>query len=366
MAGDIESEAPILEQASRWWALLNSESASCSDHREFGEWVGRSPERVAAYLQTARLVKALKSPQLTWPSTTAEALIREARTSSTRVLPFSSRQVTNRVDQGVHRRFPWRFSGAMVAVLLMGIGLSLFVLQMPTELKTGLGEQRSVLLDDGSRVTLNTASTIQVELRKAHRRVHLIQGEALFEIAHDAGRPFEVQVRNAVLIDVGTQFNVDMRPNGTTVTVIDGRVAIASVDSADSAGARAGHGVPATTRESLTLGPRDRLVITTSGLGAPQHDTNVASSLAWTRRELMFERRPLGEVAKEFNRYNRDRIDIDSPELERQEVTGIFEAKDPASFLAFLSSVPNVEIREAPDGDHIVAIRNGATHPGSR
>jgi ferric-dicitrate binding protein FerR (iron transport regulator) len=80
----------------------------------------------------------------------------------------------------------------------------------------------------------------------------------------------------------------------------------------------------------------------------------------------MFEHRPLSEVAEEFNRYNKDRIDIDSAELRRQEVTGVFNAKDPASFVAFLSSVPGVEIREGANGTHIVSLRSPAGHPDTR
>jgi transmembrane sensor len=92
----------------------------------------------------------------------------------------------------------------------------------------------------------------------------------------------------------------------------------------------------------------------------------VAASVAWIQRQLMFEHRPLSEVAEEFNRYNKDRIDIDSAELKRQEVTGVFEAKDPASFVAFLSSIPGVEIREGANGTHIVLLRSPTSHPDTR
>jgi transmembrane sensor len=103
-------------------------------------------------------------------------------------------------------------------------------------------------------------------------------------------------------------------------------------------------------------------VITTSGPEAPQHGVNVAPAVIWTQRQLIFERRPLGEVAEEFNRYNRDRIDISSAELKGQEVTGVFEAKDPASFVAFLSGIPGVQIKEGADGAHIVTLQSQAMH----
>src|SRR5580698_1803706 len=112
VASDMESPTSVLEQASHWWELLHSDSASSSDHREFGEWVARSPERVEAYLQTARLVKAIKSPRLIWPSTAAEVLIREAKTSPETVLPFSTTRVSGSVGRGQVRHFRSRFAWA--------------------------------------------------------------------------------------------------------------------------------------------------------------------------------------------------------------------------------------------------------------
>ena len=355
----------VLEQASHWWELLHSDSASSSDHREFGEWVARSPERVEAYLETARLVKAIKSPRLIWPSTAAEVLIREAKSSPETVLPFSTAGAAASVDRRGARRSHGRLAWVAAAVLLIGVGLVLFMLETPQEFRTALGEQRSVLLADGSRVTLNTASTIEVNLHNARREVRLVQGEALFEVAHDAARPFVVRAGNALLKDVGTQFNVDMHSNGTTVTVVEGRVAVDSPGAREIAGAQAddsGRG----TVEPLILGANDRVLVTPAGVGAPQRGVNVAASVAWTQRQLMFDHRPLSEVAEEFNRYNRDRIDIDSAELKRQEVTGVFEAKDPASFVAFLSSIPGVEIREGANGTHIVLLRSPTGHPDAR
>jgi transmembrane sensor len=365
VASDMESTTSILEQASHWWELLHSEGASSADHREFGEWVARSPERVEAYLQTARLVRAIKSPRLRWPNTTAEVLIREAKASPEAVLPFSTGRITAPVDRA-GARYSHRYAWGAAAVLLVGIGLALFMLETPQEFSTALGEQRSVLLADGSRVTLNTASTIQVNLHSRRRWVRLVKGEALFEVAHDAARPFEVRAGNAMIGDVGTQFNIDMRSNGTTVTVVEGQVAVNSAGPGESGGASTGHRRPESPSDALILGANDRIVITSSGLGAPEHGINAAAAVVWTQRQLMFERRPLGEVAEEFNRYNRDRIDIDSAELRRQEVTGVFEAKDPSSFVAFLSSIPGVEIREGADGAHIVTFQSQATQPKAR
>lgn len=335
MTSEQEPNTSILEQASHWWELLHSDSVSSQDHREFGEWVARSPERVAAYLQTARLVQAIKSPGLRWPDTPADVLIRDAKASREAVLPFSITRVPPPVARGGARRLHG-FAWGAGAALLASIGLALLIRGAPQEFSTALGEQRSVLLADGSRVTLNTASAIEVNLHDHRRLVRLMKGEALFDVAHDSARPFEVVAGNAVIRDLGTQFNVDMHSNATTVTVVEGEVAV----------------------NSVSLKATDRIVITTAGLEPPQHGINVANAVLWTQRQLIFERRPLGEVAEEFNRYNRDRIEIDSAELKGQEVTGVFEAKDPSSFVAFLSSIPGVEITQRADGAHIVKLQS--------
>src|ERR1700686_341848 len=84
----------ISEQAAHWWALLHSEGASAADHLEFGQWVARSPERVESYLQTARLMRALKSRTVRWPGTPPEVLIREAKASPPDALQLPSSSTT--------------------------------------------------------------------------------------------------------------------------------------------------------------------------------------------------------------------------------------------------------------------------------
>src|SRR5580698_6819552 len=150
----MEPTASTFEQAAHWWELLDSDGASNADHRDFGEWVARSPERVEAFLQTARLVKAAKSPGLKWPKTSAETLIREAKASANSVLPFSRARSTASATGGELRRPGNRRVWAAAAVLLLGAGLTVFMLQRPKEFATAVGEQRSVLLADGSRMTL--------------------------------------------------------------------------------------------------------------------------------------------------------------------------------------------------------------------
>jgi ferric-dicitrate binding protein FerR (iron transport regulator) len=338
---EFDPAVPVTEQALFWWVLLNEGDATAADHRAFGEWVTRSPERVEAYLQAARLSSALQSRKTKWPAAPVDELIRAARSTSGEVvnLPNSGTRVPARRGPLITR--PRLVLVCVAALAVVGVILSLH--RGPQRLETAVGEQRSVVLADGSLVTLNTSSSIEVRMVKDHRTVRLLAGEALFKVAHDTARPFDVTTGETTVRAVGTQFDVDRRPASTTVTVVEGRVAVFTGPEGQQKTDEAR--LPLEAGEQLTVAPR---------IARRPVRADVATAIAWTQRKLIFEHRPLGEVAAEFNRYNHQLIEIRSPELRHQEVTGVFQANDPVSFLTFLSGLPGVSVAEAPDHSRFV------------
>jgi transmembrane sensor len=347
MVQEAGPEISISEQAARWWVIFNEPNAQPAEHREFAEWVARSPERVEGYLRMARLHQTLRCAEVRWPTISAEELIHAAKASTADVRQFPSRAVRERTA----RPGMWL---KVAACVLLACGSAWFLSNRPQQFQTKFGEQTSVTLADGSRITLNTASKVEVDLRRDGRRIRLLEGEALFEVSHDPKRPFDVHVGDVTLRAVGTQFDVDLRSSSTTVTVVEGRVAV-------DAGARAGVGsatdVGPDARHQV-LGAADRLVISRSIPGTTQHGINVAAALSWTQHQLVFEKRPLEEVAAEFNRYNRRHIVIDDADLRRQEVTGVFQSNDPDSFISFLSGIPGVQIRDNGQGGAVISLES--------
>lgn len=346
MTREKELAAAIGEQAAlAWETFQGSEQASAAEHREFADWIARSPEHVEAYLRVARTMTALKSSKVVWPDSSAEALIRAAKASAGEVIAIPREPSSSgRRDQRTHGFQP-RFAFALAATLVLAIGVTWFAGTRPQQFETRFGEQRSMLLDDGSRVTLNTASKIEVDMRKDHRIIRLVAGEALFDVAHDVSRPFDVYTGESILRAVGTRFDVDMRPNRTTVTVVEGVVSLTQ-------------GLAEALPEGNTplIRASDRVVIGAAGAGAPEHGVHLAAVTSWTQRKLVFEHRALGEVAEEFNRYNRERIVIESERLRAEEITGVFQSNDPASFISFLSGIPGVRIRNDGRGNQIVVL----------
>ena len=340
MTRENEELTSISQQAAQWWVVLHNAEASAAEKREFMEWVARAPERVEACLRVARVHAAVSRSDVRWPQTSAEDLVRNALAApDDSVVPLRPHVHPKRE---VERRRPvllWAagLAASVIAAACLGWWLTL---SRSEQFQTKVGEQRSVLLADGSRVTLNTASKIEVRLQADHRVIQLLQGEVLFEVAQDAQRPFDVHAGNVVVRAVGTQFDIDRRATRTAVTVVEGRVAMIGADSR--------------TGDLPVLSAGDRVVVDSAGPGALEHDVNLAEATAWTQHQLVFHHRPLGEVADELNRYNVGRIEIRSPSLREQEVTGTFRSNDVASFVAVLAGIPGVQVIHDGTGGYVV------------
>lgn len=389
MARTTDSAGSWSQEAAHWWTLLHGDGATAADRRAFLAWVSRSPERIEAYLEMARLMFALRSDAVPWPDTPAEELIRQARASNGDATPLPvARKIDvapqwGRSESGGGRGSGWAGWKPWVGVAagVAAAAIAVFWLKLPTAAQcyeTKSGEQRSILLADGSRVTLDSASSVEVMLRAHRRIVHLTHGEALFEVSHDPARPFDVYADGTVVRAIGTEFNVDVRSPypAVTVTVLQGRVAVMRASQEGLAAGSAGAAAPAEDRGmaarpklvaipapagALILDAAEQVVVTSSGAGVPQRVPDLTAVTAWTRRQLVFEHRPLGEVVDELNGYGGPRIVIESATLRKREVTGVIQLDDPDSFLSFLSDAPGVVIHRASDGTRIVTLNGDAT-----
>lgn len=392
MVRTTDSTGLWFEEAAYWWTVLHGDGATAADRREFLAWVSRSPERVEAYLEMARLISALGSDTVRWPDTSAEALIREAIAANGDAAPAARNAVTTlrsaRTVRGSGRRagMPGWVAWIGAAAGLAAAAVASFWLMLPGSsqfYETKPGEQRSVLLADGSRITLDSASSVAVELGAHRRVVHLLHGEALFKVSHDPARPFDVYADGTVVRAIGTEFNVDMRSTyaAVTVTVLQGRVAVIRASQSSLPAGPAGTSMPAAGTAEMAARPKlvaipapagalildasERVVVTRSGASVPQRVPDLAAVTAWTRRQLVFEHRSLGDVVDELNGYGGPRILIDSPALRRREVTGVIQLDDPDAFLSFLSDAPGVSVLRASDGTRIVTLK-GEAPPATR
>jgi len=203
--------------------------------------------------------------------------------------------------------------------------------------RTEQGGFQRIALPDGSTASLNTNSEIRVRMTSDRREIVLAQGEALFTVAHDPQRPFDVTAADTVVRAVGTEFSVRLRDQQQVdVIVKEGRVAIDPPDDfVEPKLAQQTVSIPklSTLAAGESVSVKSRKLVVRK---VPAED--MTRKLAWTQGRLWFDRVTLVEAVAEFNRYNRRQIVIDDPSIENFHIGGTFDTQDLDSFVSALSS----------------------------
>jgi len=349
----------ILEEASVWFVEFRVGDADATVRADFDDWLRRSPEHIRAYLEIAKTYVDLPPPRSD-RKVDVQELIAYAR-SDGNVLALDRLRPPGRNSPPATSKRSRSVSAALaacIAALAVVGGLTWVFFQRETTYATDTGERRSITLDDGSAIELNARSKIRVHFSRAHRDVELLQGEALFEVARDKARPFVVKSGETLVTAVGTQFEVDRKRRGTTVTVVEGRVAVATESGAGGrvamiAGdrreaARPGlrQAGPGAAPTYLTAGEQ---VTVSDGAVEEPRAVSVAVTTAWTRHQLIFEGSRLGDVIEDFNRYNTRQISIEDPSLEDLRISGVYSSTDPESLIRFLREQPGLRIIETDE-----------------
>lgn len=222
-------------------------------------------------------------------------------------------------------------------------------LPRPSIFETPIGGTRTIELDDGSSLVLNTATRARVEYSAGLRSVALLRGEAYFDVAHDPGRPFRVHAGPRTFEALGTAFGVQRMSDAVELIVTEGRVRVAAPSATQRR--EAPGTLPAESSAVVVAGQR--------GLFGPDgsdvHAFAPAASdaaLAWQRGMLVFDDTPLRDVLAEANRYTATRLALDDPSLGSLRVVGSFRAGDLEGLLAALQR--NFEIDSRPRGGEIV------------
>ena len=242
------------------------------------------------------------------------------------------------------------FGSCAAAASIAGLSIAIY-LARDGGFTTGPEERRRVALSDGSEVSLNANSRVLVKFDDHLRKVTLLSGEALFEVAGNPSRPFVVVVGDQKIVALGTSFLVRREAPDTqafAVTLVDGRVAVEPVAWPDSL-----PGDRAVGARVLSPGERLRFI---AG-NPPRLDTPSLERLtAWQQGQLVFDDATLAEAAAEFNRYGSRKLVIDSATAGHFRVGGVFKLDDPASFAQAMASAHHLAVGER-HGDIILSDR---------
>lgn len=227
---------------------------------------------------------------------------------------------------------------AGVAMLAVWGGLRWVELQ-PDVYRTDMGERRSIALEDGSILALDSDTEVRVRYTANARRFHLVSGQARFDVAKWPTQPFTVQARDHVVVATGTAFNVDMLGAQVLITLMEGSVTVVP----DSRRAPSRRTSTRTDGDSdvRILSPGQQLLIAPSG--SMTLETVTADwTTAWETGQIVFENERLDKAVARVSRYGSKPILTDGPAGELR-VTGVFRTGDPAAFLEAVTSYLPVE-----------------------
>ena len=307
MSDPIKERTRAETEAARWFTRLSQPSVTHGVLEEFREW-RRNPQNAQAYAKVGA----------TWD--TAGGLAHEPEIRAATLEALKRREPRPHADPRPGRAGPYRLGGAILAALALAAAVGFFALKQPSY-TTKVGEQRLVVLADGSRVRLNTDSQVYVRYRPGERRLILTRGEAFFDVAHNSARPFVVEANGAQVRALGTKFDVRRDAGQVRVTLVEGRVEVRHDDRPQVA----------------TLAPNQQLTVTAQGVSQPRQ-TNAAEAAGWTTGRLTFHEMALADAIAEVNRYAPRKITLDAP-LGDKPVSGVFDAGDTEAFVAAVTTL---------------------------
>lgn len=209
---------------------------------------------------------------------------------------------------------------------------------------TRLGEQSVVTLADGSQVALDTDTALRVRFTDDRRLVELEHGQAYFTVAHDAARPFVVDADDTGVRATGTQFDVKRTGKGVEVTLVEGSVEVTP---------------PSAPATRLAAGQQFSL---RSDTGSQVRRVDTAALTAWRQGRIVLDDATLGDAITEINRYARQPVRLDAPQLAGERIGGSFATGDVDAFVAAVTATLPLASVKASDGSiHLQA----KSSPGS-
>lgn len=322
MSSNPSAQDRASEEAARWFAALNSPSISAADLTDFHAW-RRQPENDLAYRQ----VEALWGKSRTLSSDPSiVAALAEAKARAKAKAPGGARSA----------RWSYAAGGAAVALGLSAVVLFASQGGFGQRYSTGVGEQRTIMLSDGTKVRLDTDSQIAIGYSARTREVTLSKGQAFFDVVHLAGRPFEVRIGDTVVRDLGTRFDVRRNDGHVQVTLIEGSVQVSSPSAAP-----------------WRLSPGQQITTGSASIGPKPVNTAVATS--WTNGRLVFNDLPLAEAIEEVNRYSTHRVILAAPSVEAIRVTGTFDTGDIEGFVSAATRLYDLSAQHRADGSIVLS-----------
>ncbi len=299
---------PVSEQAIDWMVRLRAGKPDASLQERFNAWLVMDPAHAQAW---ARLQERLGG---SWNT---------LRTLDKR-LPGEARQVLLQ-PQGSRREV----LRAIAGLGLLGGGLWLAARSplgdnLLADLHTGRGQRETFTLVDGSRLSLNADSAVDVQFDQHQRLIILRRGELVIQVAADPQRPLRVRTAQGSAQALGTRFLVSQEPEATRVVVLE-------------------HSVQATLHNGVqhTVQQGQSVMLYTDRIEPLAGDQRYRAD--WLAGHLSVLDEPLEHVINALRPYNRGFVRVD-PKVRGLRVQGVFPLNDPNRALSALAETLPIRV----------------------
>jgi len=303
----------IEEQAAEWLLRLHDGELDEAQRLAFECWKQQSPQHAAAAARMEAVICRMQA-------------LRGQKAPARAALSAAFAQPKNRRGKRAVRALVLACSLAIPAAALL---LSPYPRQWMADVRNGPGQWQTLQLADGSTLQLNGISAANLHFDGKQRRIELLHGEILVEVAHDATRPFVVQTSQGTLRALGTRFVVRREGDVTVLSMFESRVVVHSANGEQTLEVDAGSQAVMRSNEVRLTGTVDPSSI----------------NEAWRRHQLVVENRPLPEVLDEIARHRSGRVQFDRHALQGLRVSAVIPLDNSDQALQLLAQTLPIQVQ---------------------
>ena len=324
--------ASALEDAAKWFSVIQERDISLHERKRFDNWINESAINQEAF---AAVSSAWLGPKGVDQDTYIKNACAQAKQS-----PDHSRQAPTQ------RRRLGPMALAASVMLVVAVGLLMRVMEQPSpypiNYETSIGKQKTIELEDGSLLILDTQSRVAVNFHRTRRHLTLEQGQAYFQVAHDKTRPFVVRAGKGEVTALGTAFDIRLDGTAATVKLIEGAVKVNLAETPHGPERQLAAG------QQIRVEP-DRL--------SDVKKVDLVNLEAWKMGKIVFSDTPLPEAINEINRYRKKKYELRGARTAQVRVSGIFNIDNADKFTNSLVSYFPIQARESSQSTIILQYR---------
>lgn len=328
-----------LEQASAWCLRLAEGPLAEHERRQFEQWLRADAANTSAFESVTRAWHAVEhvaaEPELIDLRRAALDQLQCVQASRWR----SAHRRSRRPSRG--------WLGLAAALVLAVLGSALWMQWIPQRYQTGVGERQLVQLEDGSQLSLDADSRVDVRYGRDRRELWLRQGRARFQVARDPLRPFSVSAADKLVVATGTEFSVELVASQMHVILYEGSVEVMGqregrvepLQAPTEPGADTASTPALAIAAPARLAPGSELVAQLDRPEVHLREIDAARTRIWESGQLVFNDEPLAAAVERMNRYGRERVRLADAQVGAIRISGTFSAGDTAAFVEGVSGV---------------------------